>query len=228
MKVKAVATDIDGTLTDDKERISCKAIKAIRNLESRGIPVILASGNTLCVLKTLKNYIGCSGALICENGAVVEYKGHIKVFGRMDEAKIVLKKLKEKYGEKIVESWSNPYRLVDIALRRTIEKEKIIEIMSSFPNLRLLDSGYAYHILSKEINKGNALKTVADLMKIKLSEIVAIGDSETDIEMFKVAGYGIAVANSPESLKAIAKHVTTKANGEGFFEATKFILSKFT
>lgn len=226
MKIKAIATDVDGTLTDEKERISCKAIEAIRNLEAKGIPVILASGNALCVLKTLKNYLGCSGALICENGAVVEYKGHIKVFGRMDEAKLVLKRLKEKYNGKIIESWSNPYRLVDVALKRSIEKEKIIEVMLDFPNLKLLDSGYAYHILSKEINKGNALKAVADLMGIKLSEIVAIGDSETDIEMFKVVGYGIAVANSPESLKAIAKYITSKSDGEGFFEAAELILSK--
>ncbi|MEM3507616.1 MAG: phosphoglycolate phosphatase [Candidatus Bathyarchaeia archaeon] len=225
MKIKAVATDVDGTLTDEKERISCKAIEAIRNLEAKGISVILASGNTLCVLKTLKNYIGCSGALICENGAVIEYKGNIKVFGKMDDAKVVLKRLKEKYNGKIVESWSNPYRLVDIALRRNIEKEKIIEVMLDFPNLRLLDSGYAYHILSKEINKGNALKVAADLMGLKVSEIAAIGDSETDIDMFKVAGYGIAVANSPNSLKAIAKHITSKEDGEGFFEATELILS---
>ncbi|MEM2896826.1 MAG: phosphoglycolate phosphatase [Candidatus Bathyarchaeia archaeon] len=227
MKIKAVATDVDGTLTDKEERISCKAIEAIRNLEAKGISVILASGNALCVLKTLKNYLGCSGALICENGAVVEYEGRIKVFGKLDNARSVLKRLKEKYGDKIVESWSNPYRLVDLALRRTIEKEKIIEVMSDFPNLNLLDSGYAYHILNKEVNKGKALEAVAELMGIGLNEIVAIGDSETDVEMFKAVSYGIAVANSPKSLKAVAKHVTAKGDGEGFFEASELILSKW-
>ena len=228
MKIKVLATDVDGTLTNMKHKISVKAIEAIRKLEKKGIPVILASGNALCVLKTLKNYIGCSGALIAEGGGVVEYKDTVKILGKGEEARKALTKLKEKFGDKVEESWTNPYRWVDVALKRTIDKNLILKVIQNFPHLKLLDSGFAYHILDKNVDKGKGLKVAVRLMGFKIKETAVVGDSETDIEMFKVAGLKIALANAPKQLKILANHTTKKSNGEGFTEAVKLILSEKT
>ena len=228
MKIKVLATDVDGTLTNMKHKISVKAIEAIRKLEKKGIPVILASGNALCVLKTLKNYIGCSGALIAEGGGVVEYKDTVKILGKGEEARKALTKLKEKFGDRVEESWTNPYRWVDVALRRTIDKNLILKVIQDFPHLKLLDSGFAYHILDKNVDKGKGLKVAVRLMGFKIKETAVVGDSETDIEMFKVAGLKIALANAPKQLKILANHTTKKSNGEGFTEAVKLILSEKT
>ena len=228
MKIKVLATDVDGTLTNMKHKISVKAIEAIRKLEKEGIPVILASGNALCVLKTLKNYIGCSGALIAEGGGVVEYKDTVKILGKGEEARKALTKLKEKFGDKVEESWTNPYRWVDVALKRTVDKNLILKVIQNFPHLKLLDSGFAYHILDKNVDKGKGLKVAVRLMGFKIKETAVVGDSETDIEMFKVAGLKIALANAPKQLKILANHTTKKSNGEGFTEAVKLILSEKT
>ncbi|OYT56286.1 MAG: phosphoglycolate phosphatase [Candidatus Hecatellales archaeon ex4484_218] len=228
MKIKVLATDVDGTLTNMKHKISVKAIEAIRKLEKKGIPVILASGNALCVLKTLKNYIGCSGALIAEGGGVVEYKDTVKILGKGEEARKALTKLKEKFGDKVEESWTNPYRWVDVALKRTVDKNLILKVIQNFPHLKLLDSGFAYHILDKNVDKGKGLKVAVRLMGFKIKETAVVGDSETDIEMFKVAGLKIALANAPKQLKILANHTTKKSNGEGFTEAVKLILSEKT
>lgn len=228
MKIKVLATDVDGTLTNMKHKISVKAIEAIRKLEKKGFPVILASGNALCVLKTLKNYIGCSGALIAEGGGVVEYKDTVKILGKGEEARKALTKLKEKFGDKVEESWTNPYRWVDVALKRTIDKNLILKVIQNFPHLKLLDSGFAYHILDKNVDKGKGLKVAVKLMGFKIKETAVVGDSETDIEMFKVAGLKIALANAPKQLKILANHTTKKSNGEGFTEAVKLILSEKT
>ncbi len=228
MKIKVLATNVDGTLTNMKHKISVKAIEAIRKLEKKGFPVILASGNALCVLKTLKNYIGCSGALIAEGGGVVEYKDTVKILGKGEEARKALTKLKEKFGDKVEESWTNPYRWVDVALKRTVDKNLILKVIQNFPHLKLLDSGFAYHILDKNVDKGKGLKVAVRLMGFKIKETAVIGDSETDIEMFKVAGLKIALANAPKQLKILANHTTKKSNGEGFTEAVKLILSEKT
>ncbi len=228
MKIKVLATDVDGTLTNMKHKISVKAIEAIRKLEKKGIPVILASGNALCVLKTLKNYIGCSGALIAEGGGVVEYKDTVKILGKGEEARKALTKLKEKFGDKVEESWTNPYRWVDVALKRTVDKNLILKVIQNFPHLKLLDSGFAYHILDKNVDKGKGLKVAVRLMGFKIKETAVVGDSETDIEMFKVACLKIALANAPKQLKILANHTTKKSNGEGFTEAVKLILSEKT
>ncbi|RLG75231.1 MAG: phosphoglycolate phosphatase, partial [Thermoprotei archaeon] len=58
-KIKAIVTDIDGTLTINREdyRLEIKAIKAIRKAENNGIPIVLVSGNALPVVVSLSTYI---------------------------------------------------------------------------------------------------------------------------------------------------------------------------
>ncbi|RLI06141.1 phosphoglycolate phosphatase [Candidatus Bathyarchaeota archaeon] len=228
MKVKVVVTDVDGTLTNMGNKLSLNAVKAVRKLEDNGIPVVLASGNALCVLKTLKHYIGCSGALVAEGGAVVEYNDKVKILGDGREAREVLTELKKKFGSLIVESWSNSYRYVDVALKRTIEKNKLLQVLDKFPSLRLMDSGFAYHIIDKNLNKGVGLKVAAKLMNVKVEEMVTVGDSETDIEMFEITGYRIALTNAPQTLKNLADYVTKNEDGKGFVEAVEriFLLTK--
>jgi len=226
VKVRAVVVDVDGTLADGVEKISCTAIETIRDLEEKGVPVLLASGNAVCVLKTLARYIGCTGAIIAEGGAVIEYQGELEVLGNNSEAKSALARLKEEFPGRIVESWSNPYRYADIALKRTVDRNSLSRVVSNFPSLELVDSGFAYHIVNRGLDKGKGLSFAAQRMGIKLDEVIAIGDSETDIEMLEAAGYAVAVANSPDSLKACADYVTSGKDGDGFAEAVRTLFSK--
>ncbi len=225
MKVKALVTDVDGTLTDKRYRLSCPAIKAVRFIERFGIPVTLASGNALCVMRTLRAYIGCSGAVICEGGGVVEYNGELRILGDRVEALMALDALKEVFGRRIVESSSNPFRYVDVALRRTVVKSRLVKVLERFPSVKLWDSGYAYHIIERDIDKGRTVKVALELMHVEAEEAVAIGDSETDVPLLEAVGYGIAVANADETLKRVTDYVTEGKNGKGFSEAVKLILS---
>ncbi|HQC00347.1 MAG TPA: HAD hydrolase family protein, partial [Methanospirillum sp.] len=85
-------TDIDGTLTDEKRRLSTAAIEVIRELQENGIMVVLASGNTSCLLKGLSKLIGTGGTFIGENGGVyrIGFRGPLKV---MAEREIAVKAL---------------------------------------------------------------------------------------------------------------------------------------
>lgn len=60
-KPKAVAVDIDGTITDSNKKIHLGAIAALRRLEEAGIPVILATGNVRGITYGLWRFIGASG-----------------------------------------------------------------------------------------------------------------------------------------------------------------------
>ena len=55
--IRAVITDVDGTITDYEDRLGVEALVAIRKLEDSGIRVVLCSGNALCVLKALGRYM---------------------------------------------------------------------------------------------------------------------------------------------------------------------------
>ena len=80
-------------------------------------------------------------------------------------------------------------------------------------------------ICPKDINKHTALNILKNYLKIDTSEIMAIGDNLNDLDMVKNSGVGVAVANSYDELKQVAKYITenTVETG-GFAEAIyKFI-----
>ena len=52
---------------------------------------------------------------------------------------------------------------------------------------------YAIHINEKGIDKSVGLKKALSILDIDPANAVAIGDSETDIPMFNMCGYSIAL-----------------------------------
>ena len=93
-------------------------------------------------------------------------------------------------------------RMTEVVLERTFEIDiarKIIDIENL--NVVLTDSGYAYHINSKGVNKGSGFLEAVKMLDVDLNDAIAIGDSETDIPLFKIVGNSIAVSNSNENLK---------------------------
>lgn len=222
--IRAVATDVDGTMTDNNSLLSVDSIKAVRRLEESDIKVMLCSGNALCVLKSLARYIGCSGPIIAENGGVVEHRGKVKVLGNIEGPKKAIEKLKQAHGSKVKEAWSNAYRFADLAIMRTLAPETINKIVSEIEGIKVIDSGFAYHIIDKKVDKGAGLKVAADWIGIKPEELAGIGDSMTDIELLKFAGLRGAVANAPDEVKRVANFVAVKRYGEGFAEIVEKIL----
>jgi len=221
MKYKALATDVDGTLTSKAHGISTEAIQAIRDLEAREIPIILASARPYPILNILREYLGTSGAIVCENGGHVDYGGESRLLGDNEECHEVYRRLKEVHGDGVREAWTNRYNFVDLAMERTIERKEVIAVLSEFPRLRLIDSGFFYHVLARDVDKGKGLRAAAEMMGVECSEIVAIGDSEVDMELLQEAGYGVAVGDASDELKEIADLVTKGDNGEGFREAVE-------
>jgi len=223
MSFKALASDVDGTLTSKAEGISLQAIEAIRDLESRGIQVVLASARPYPILNILREYIGTSGAIVCENGGHVDHIGECRVLGDNNLSGEVFERLQRIHGDQVREAWTNRYNLVDLALQRTIDRASILAVLKDFPALRLIDSGFYYHVLQRDVDKGKGLRVAAELMDLETSDIVAIGDSEVDIELLQVAGLGVAVADASDDLKSIADLVTERPNGRGFSEAVERI-----
>ncbi len=81
--LRAILTDVDGTITDHGRSLHTGAIEVIRELVSRGVEVVLASGNTACFMDALCRMIGTSGTFIGENGGVyrVGFLGQLHIHG---------------------------------------------------------------------------------------------------------------------------------------------------
>jgi Cof subfamily protein (haloacid dehalogenase superfamily) len=63
--------------------------------------------------------------------------------------------------------------------------------------------------------KGKALEKLAGLRGVPREQVLAIGNYYNDIGMIVFAGLGIAMANSPEQVKAEADQVTLSNNEDG-------------
>lgn len=72
---------------------------------------------------------------------------------------------------------------------------------------------FFYEILNKNATKGEAVKELAELLKIEPHEVMAIGDNENDLSMIEFAGTGVAMGNAVQSVKEIANKIT-KTNDE--------------
>jgi hydroxymethylpyrimidine pyrophosphatase-like HAD family hydrolase len=81
---------------------------------------------------------------------------------------------------------------------------------------------------NKNTGKTPALKKILKNLGIKNREIMAIGDSESDLGMIELAGTGVAMGNAPENVKAAADFVVKDNDSNGVAEAIeKFILKQY-
>jgi len=220
--LRALLTDIDGTITDPSRRINTGAIEAIRSLVDGGVEVILASGNTACFMDALCKMIGTRGSFIGENGGVfrVGYTGALRICGDLHIAGNALERVQYHFRQKgiSIELYSPDYRFSDRAFARTVPIEEVREILAGQP-IQVIDTGYAIHLQSPGVNKGTALAALADELQIDHTEVMAVGDSINDIQMLTYAGIGVAVANAHPDTKSAAQYVTRKKYGDGFVEA---------
>jgi phosphoglycolate phosphatase (TIGR01487 family) len=228
--LKALLTDIDGTITDPSRRISTGAVELMRSLADEGVEVVLASGNTSCFMDGLCRMIGTKGTFIAENGGVfrIGFAGTLHLKGDQSICKKALEAVQAYYRDRGTEIilLSPTYRFTDLAFARTIPATEVENILKDHP-VQVIDTGYAIHLQARGIDKGTALEALAQEMGLLPSDFLAIGDSVNDIQMLRKAGLGVTVANAHPDTKAAAEFIAEKEYGEGFVEAITRYFSYF-
>ncbi len=227
--IKAITLDIDGTITDEKRQLDVNAIEPIRSAEASGIKICLATGNILCFARTAAVLLGTSGPLIAEDGGIVFDQSSEKEYllGDSKELNKAVKILEEEFGD-IQHTATSNRRRAGRTLERTFNAEEATKILKAKGlGITAVDSGFAIHIRNPNINKGEALKKVAEILNCSASEIAAIGDAQNDIEMLKEAGKSFTPANADQKAKEASNHTTKESYGKGVEEAIKIILENF-
>lgn len=228
--IKAIAVDIDGTITDHTRKVCISAIEAIRKAENVGIPVIIVTGNILCFTRAVSVLLGTSGGVVAENGGVILSQGQMKILGDIKKAEHAYNYLKTQTAtqEKVERVPFSEMRVSEIALFRNMSADIIKDVLKG-QDVEIYDTKFALHLTDPKVNKGSSLEIVANELGIKSKNILAAGDSENDIDFLKVAGHKVAVANADIELKDVANYVTKKPYGDGVAEAIeRFVLSDFS
>lgn len=79
-------------------------------------------------------------------------------------------------------------------------------------------------VSSRSHNKGLAIAELSKLYNVPISQIMALGDADNDIEMLSEAGVSVVMANGTEKAKQAAKYNTASNNEDGVAKAIeKFV-----
>ncbi len=220
MKQKTFAVDIDGTITENGVgRINLDALSALRHLKEIGHNVIFVSGRSSVEGYLLSIFGGTTHIAVGENGGCITTGPNAhKLLGNKSDCFQAFELLKSKISN-VNEKPVFP-RMTEVVLERTFD----IESGNNFVNennlpVILSDSQYAFHINSKGIDKARGFNEVMKMLSITRDDVIAIGDSNTDIPLFKIAKTSIALGNSSEFVKSNASFSVSGKSGDGLIEA---------
>ncbi len=230
LKKKTFAVDIDGTITlNGRGSIHLEALSRLRSLKDDGHNVILVTGRSSVEGYLLSVFGGLTHLSVGENGGCITFGDKIqhKMLGNKGECIHALATIQSKLDFEIKEKHVFP-RMTEVVLERTFEIDNVQKFINENDlNVVLTDSCYAYHINSKGVDKGSGFLEALKILETDADDAIAIGDSDTDVPLFKVIKNNIAVSNSTDNLKKFAKIITTKKSGEGVLEGLDMIASEF-
>ena len=229
MKKKTFAVDIDGTITENGGgRINLDALEALRRLTNMGHNVIFVTGRSSLEGFLLSVFGGTTNIAVGENGGCIALDSdeHI-LLGNIEECKSAFEIIKNSIDD-VAEKHVFP-RMTEVVLERTFDLDLAKQILSEKNiDVKLSDSQYAYHINSPGIDKGTGFSEIMKRLSILRDDVIAIGDSATDIPLFKVAKTSIALGNASEDVKSKATMTVSANAGDGVLEALDKLAPKLS
>lgn len=223
--IKFFAIDIDGTLTlNGNGALNLDALAKLRYLVKLGYKVIFVTGRSSVEAYTLSVFAGTTQIAIGENGGVittspVEHELLANKENCLKGFDLLAKNINGVSQKPVFP------RMTEIVLEREFDINVGNKIFrENDVDLTIVDSNYAFHINEVKINKGLGLAFLLKKLKIDLDDVVAIGDSETDIPMFKQSKFSVTFESSEENVRRSATHVVGGTNGEGLINAIDLIM----
>ncbi|AZK48888.1 Cof-type HAD-IIB family hydrolase [Paenibacillus lentus] len=82
---------------------------------------------------------------------------------------------------------------------------------------------YSLDVLPGGGSKANGIAQLIRSMGFEPEEVYAFGDNLNDLEMLQYVGHGVAMGNAPDSVKEIARHVTTDVDQHGIVHGLRMV-----
>lgn len=107
------------------------------------------------------------------------------------------------------------YQVVLVATEGESER-----IQKQFPRVKLTRSSpYSMDVISEGQSKVKGIERVGQRYGFDLSEVIAFGDSDNDIEMLSQVGIGVAMGNASQQVRENARYTTADNNDDGISKA---------
>jgi phosphoglycolate phosphatase (TIGR01487 family) len=214
--VPPLVLDIDGTLTQSSGGIDPRVFEALPAWDA---PVVLATGKAFPYPVALCHFLHLPERVIAEHGGVVYADDEVRVTVDSERPRAAASAFVDRGGDL---GWGaadtvNRWRETEVAVSPDADEALLRDVAAAF-DLEVVDTGYAYHLVTPGVEKGNGVRSVAAALDIDPADFVAVGDSENDVSTFEAVGESFAVANADNRARAAADHVTDGAHMDGTLE----------
>jgi Cof subfamily protein (haloacid dehalogenase superfamily) len=106
------------------------------------------------------------------------------------------------------------------------DTSKLVKLRSQL-EMKQINSSYSdkywLEVMADGVNKGAALKFLTNYLSMELSEVIAFGDQENDLEMLEISGNSIAMENAAPAVKKVADKLTKSNQDSG----VAFVLKEY-
>ncbi|MGA7923869.1 MAG: phosphoglycolate phosphatase [Thermoplasmata archaeon] len=221
--IRALVTDVDGTLTDAERRLDLEAATLVRRMERSGIRVILATGNVLPSALAIHRSLGLSGPIVAENGGLLyrRVNDHEKVTVLADVrlARRAYRRIR-RAGIPARRLFTDRWRTSEIALYPTVSVRRLADCVKGL-NVRVESTGFAIHLIERTAGKLPALHRALRPLGLTLADCLVAGDGDNDVEMLRAAGWGVSFRTASPAARRAADYVARARSARGFVEAVK-------
>lgn len=194
-------------------------------MESRGIPVVLATGNVLPIALALHRSLGLSGPIVAENGGLLYRRVDGRdVVERLADRRVALAAYRTLVaaGLPVRRLFTDRWRETEVAIEPSVPIGAVRRALGRAPvRVEATGTGYAIHLMERGAGKLPALRRALRPLGIDLADCVVLGDGDNDVQMLRAAGFGVSFASASLRARAAARYVTRSSFAEGFVEGLK-------
>lgn len=247
MSIKMILLDLDGTMLRSDGSISDRTKQVLKGCQNRGIDVVIATARTWIgaeryIQEIQPDYeITTDGTLIHRHGEQIyscnleiedtnQIVQDLLVYDSRTEITVAAGRLvfwnslhiseSEKLHKAVYNDYREPLSCRANKIMAELPNYEIAEQIASRNHCRL--QSYRgenwYSFMPEGAGKVQAIRELAKILDISLDDIVAFGDDINDMEMLKMCGTGVAVANAVSEVQAIVGSVTLSNDEDGVAE----------
>ena len=250
--IKAAFFDIDGTLLSHKtKRVSPAVIAAIRTLQEKGIPCIVATGRHKTEMDKLPldglnfdGYLTLNGQLVLDrnmkflSGVAIEGEARQLLLDMFQNNTLPMLLLEQErvylnYFAPVVktvqDAISTSVPPIEAYAGAPIYQACIYLPEGDHPCLEILRpcseitwwNAGGVDVIAKGGGKAAGIRQYLDATGIRREETIAFGDGENDLDMLQFAGIGVAMGNAEDAVKEAADYITDSVDDDGVVTALK-------
>ena len=221
--LRAIVTDIDGTLTDRDRVLNPESAALLRRASAAGTPVLLATGNVLPIALAIHRSLGLAGPIVAENGGLLydRPKGRDRVRRLADRRHAWAAYLRaRRAGLPLRRLFTDRWRETEVAVEPTVPVARVERAIATRA-VHVEGTGFAIHLMQAGCGKRAALDRLLPELGLTWAECLVAGDGDNDVAMLEAAGWAVSFPSASARARAAADYVAKAPGSDGFVEALK-------